>query len=336
MGRHCNVALFVPHAGCPHQCSFCNQRAISGQVSPLSPQEIVTACERAAATMASEPADAEIAFFGGSFTAVAPAYRRSLLEVAAPYVEKGWFSGIRISTRPDAVNPEILEELKKYHVTAIELGAQSMRDEVLACNRRGHTAEEVAAASRMIRNAGFSLGLQMMTGLPGDTAAGAVETARRLAALGPDTMRIYPTIVMKDTPLAHWYEEGRYQPPSLEKTVELCAGLLRFFEEEKDIPVIRLGLHAEKEMLAGKLAGPWHPAFRQLCEGWLYRQKAMQQLRLCLPQGGKAVIRVHPRAVSAMVGQKRCNLTAFLRAGYQVKVTGDTAVPQGMADVAPL
>lgn len=336
MGRHSNVALFVPHAGCPHQCSFCNQRVISGQLTPLTPQEVAAACERAAATMESEASDAEIAFFGGSFTAIPSAYRRSLLEAAQPYLAKGWFSGIRISTRPDAIDRGILDELKDYRVTAIELGAQSMTDEVLARNLRGHTAADVERASRLIRENGFSLGLQMMTGLPGDSARGAAETARRLAALKPDTMRIYPAIVMKDTLMAEWYAAGAYLPPSLDETVELCAELLRFFEEERGIPVIRLGLHAEKEMLTGKLAGPWHPAFRQLCEGRLYYQKAVEKLRLCRPQAGSFCIRVHPRALSSMVGQKRCNMEVLARAGYRVKVSGDAAVPVGTVEIAEI
>lgn len=337
MDKHVNVGLFVPHAGCPHRCSFCDQRAISGQLSPLTPEEVEAACRTAAATMQVPPERAEIAFFGGSFTAVPREYRLSLLRAARPYMEKGLFGGIRISTRPDAVSREILRELREYGVTAVELGAQSMDPRVLEKNRRGHSPEEVRSASGMIREAGLSLGLQMMTGLPGDTDEGAWNTARELAALRPDTVRIYPTLVMEGTALSRWYQAGLYTPQALPEAVDLCAGLLTFFEE-RDIRVIRLGLHAEEEMTRRLVAGPWHPAFRELCESRLYLERALEALETACAHtrssDGEALrLLVHPAAVSKMTGQRRENVRCLLEKGYRVTIAGDRSVPPGRVRV---
>ena len=326
MARHTNVALFVPHAGCPHRCSFCDQRAISGQSGQLLPSAVTQACRTAAQTMHTGSAQAEIAFFGGSFTAIDRAYMCRLLEAAAPFVADGIFSGIRISTRPDAVDEPVLRLLKTYGVTAVELGAQSMDDAVLRLNRRGHTPADTRRAAGLIRQAGLSLGLQMMTGLPGDTDEGAYRTARALADLQPDTVRIYPTVVMRDTALECWYREGRYVPPTLEAAAALCARLLSFFEAERRIPVIRLGLHAGMEMQRGCVAGPWHPAFRELCEGRLYRMAA-QPLLERLPKGEPVTFLVHPAAVSKAVGHKRENLLWWEQQGCRVRVRGRDGVP---------
>lgn len=324
---HTNVALFVPHAGCPHQCSFCNQRAITGSAVVLRPAEVAAACERAAATMRSAPGQAEIAFFGGSFTAVDEAYRTALLQAAYPYVEKGLFAGIRISTRPDAIDEAILTQLRRFGVTAIELGAQSMDDNVLRRNGRGHTADDVERASRLIHTFDIALGLQMMTGLPGSSPDTDRGTAARLCTLCPDTMRIYPAVVMEGTLMADWYRAGRYIPPTLEEAVGLGAELLQFVEWERGIPVIRMGLHAGGEVESAYVAGPYHPAFRELCESRLYRGLAHEALRRAAPQGGRATLWVAPNALSKMIGHKRDNIAWLASRGYTVAVRGDGAVP---------
>lgn len=325
--RHINVGLFVPHIGCPHRCSFCNQRAISGTSRPLTPQEVTAACERAAATMCTPPQNAEIAFFGGSFTAVEPAYQNALLQAAHPFVKAGVFGGIRISTRPDAIDSGVLDRLARYGVTAVELGAQSMNDRVLALNGRGHVAEDVRRASALIHTYDFSLGLQMMTGLPGSDPEDDRRTALELCALGPDSMRIYPTIVVEGTELAVWYRAGRYRPLSLKEAVEQGAQLLQMVEWESGIPVIRMGLHAGGGVQGQYVAGPFHPAFRELCEGRLYRQMALERLNEVLPQGGTARLRVARGAVSKITGQKRENIRWLAQRGYAVTVAGDNDVP---------
>lgn len=193
--KHANVSLFIPHLGCKHQCSFCNQNQISGTQKPPDAEDVRTVCEAFAQKDASRFECAELAFFGGSFTAIDRDYSDRLLNAAAPYVRNGVFAGIRVSTRPDCIDEEILAYLSGYGVTAIELGAQSMRGHVLQLNGRGHTPGDVEKAAQMIKAAGFSLGLQMMTGLYGADEQDDLYTARALAALEPDTMRIYPTLV---------------------------------------------------------------------------------------------------------------------------------------------
>lgn len=273
---------------------------------------------------AQDRAGAELAFFGGSFTAIAEGYMLELLEAAQPYLKQGQIAGIRVSTRPDAVDSGVLALLKRYGVTAVELGAQSMDDRVLARNGRGHTARDVQEAARRIRGAGFELGLQMMTGLPGDTPQGAAETLRRLLSFQPDTMRIYPTIVLEGTPLAELYRAGDYIPQPLDEAVSLCAALLLQCGEA-GVPVIRLGLHAGGDVQAGYLAGPWHPAFRELCEGEIYLQNALCALRQALPRGGRAVLLVGPRFVSQMAGQRRRNLERLMAQGFECRIFADAA-----------
>lgn len=324
--RHANVAIFVPHAGCPRQCSFCNQRHIAGQSRFPTAEDVQNACETAKRTLPGG-AKAQIAFFGGSFTAIPREDMVCLLKAAAPYVQSGNFSGIRVSTRPDAIDREVLEILKTYGVTTVELGAQSMDDAVLNTCRRGHTAKQVVEAAGLIREAGLSLGLQMMTGLPGDTDEGALRTAQALAALKPDEVRVYPTLVIEGSPLADEYRAGTYIPQTLDEAVELCVRLLTFFEEEQGIPVIRLGLHAEEDMMRHCLAGPWHPAFRELCESRLYRNKAEVMLKQA--KGRESVLAVNPACVSRMVGHRRENMTAFEEKGYKVKVVADSKVAYG-------
>ncbi len=323
--KHANVALFVPNNGCPHACSFCNQRTITGKAVQPTPDDVTKAVGVALKSGSLHNEDAEIAFFGGSFTAVEHNYMLSLLEAAAPFVRNGTVSGIRISTRPDAVGEEMLCLLKKYGVTTIELGAQSMNDAVLSLNGRGHTAKQVENAAKRIRAYGFSLGLQMMTGLPGDSDAGAWETARRLAELHPECVRIYPAIVIRGTQLGKLFLSEAYQPPSLEETVELCARLLDFFEG-KGIPVIRLGLHASPELERDRLAGPWHPAFRELCESRRMLQKFTDFLTRSNREKGNITVRVSPHDVSAATGQKKCNLRTLETLGYLAKIVPDPAV----------
>ena len=314
-GKHGNVALFVPHAGCPHRCSFCDQRAIAGTGDRMTPDKVEAACLQAESRITLPGRQAELAFFGGSFTALPKKEMCALLDAALPFVRRGVFRGIRLSTRPDCVDEGILAALAGRSVTAVELGAQSMDDAVLVQNGRGHTAADVERAAGLIRARGLSLGLQMMTGLPGSTPDTDRETAARLAALRPDTMRIYPTVALRGTPLDGMVRSGAYIPPTLEETVALCAELLLFFEEERDIPVIRLGLHASPDLEQNRVAGPWHPAFRELCEGRIYRDRAASLLRECGIPPGPVRLLVHPRALSAMIGQRRGNVVWFRERG---------------------
>lgn len=327
--KHANIALFVPHAGCKHMCSFCNQKTISGKSERLTPETVKKTLEKAALDKTA-PENTEIAFFGGSFTAVERDYMISLLEAAAPFVKSGRFCGIRASTRPDAVDKEVLDILKKYGVTSLELGAQSMSDAVLKANMRGHTSEAVYNASRLIKKSGISLGLQMMTGLYGDTDEGSVETAKQFISIRPDTVRIYPTIVLEGTYLGELFKKGLYKPQATEEAVKLCAVLLEMFYDE-NIRVIRLGLHSGGGVEEGYIAGPFHPAFGELCESEIYFNKVKKELlsvkdSLSVGKNGlkDATVFVNERNISKMIGQKRRNIERFSQLGFNVSVKGDS------------
>ena len=318
--KHINVSLFVPHEGCPHTCSFCNQRTISGKTEKLTKENIDEAV--AIATKGEyDRSNSEIAFFGGSFTAIDKDYMIYLLECAYPYVRDGLFSGIRCSTRPDAIDDEILTILKKYSVTAIELGAQSMSDKVLSMNERGHSSQDVVKASQLIKSYGIQLGLQMMTGLYGDDDKSAVATAEKIIELKPDTVRIYPTVVLENTRLASLYNQGEYTPQTVEQAVELCSQLLEMFNNA-GINVIRLGLHSGGNVEDGFVAGAYHPAFRELCESRIYLKKVCSLINEN-KISGNAVIYVNPSEISKMTGQKKSNLLNLSDIGVNARVRGD-------------
>ena len=319
MIKHANISVFVPHLGCPNMCSFCNQHYIAGTQGMPNSSDIENAVNVAQSSKNYNPKNTELAFFGGSFTAIEFSYMLSLLKSANKFVKQGVIAGIRISTRPDAINAEILSVLKEYGVTSIELGAQSMDDNVLALNKRGHTALDVKNASALIKEHGFSLGLQMMTGLYGDNNETAINTAKEIIALRPNTVRIYPTIVLENTMLANLYKQGKYSPQGLEQAVNLAAELLDMFNKE-NITVIRVGLHTIDQ--TKYVAGPWHPAFRELCESAIY----LKNIKPLLNAKGEYNVFVKNGAVSKMAGQKRSNLVALENLGYKCKILEDNSL----------
>lgn len=310
---HANISVFVPHIGCPNMCSFCNQRYITGTFKAPLKSDVVDAVETAVKSKHYNPENTEIAFFGGSFTAINRNYMTELLKTAYNYVKNGTVRGIRISTRPDAIDDEIISILRSYGVTSIELGAQSMSDKVLKMNNRGHSVRDVVRSSEMIKQAGFELGLQMMTGLYGDTDELALNTAESIIKLSPDTVRIYPTIVLKGTDLAALYSDDKYRPQTLEDAVSLCSVLYNRFTKS-GIRVIRLGLHSiESEAY---IAGPWHPAFSELCQSHIMLSKASEMLS----EKGKYTVYVANGAVSKMIGQKRKNIDFLKAKGYDCRI----------------
>lgn len=317
MSKRASVAIFVPHVGCPHRCSFCDQRTISGSTSIPHAEDVKAACERAISCGA-DPANTEIAFFGGSFTAVPRAYMLELLEAAKPYVDGG-FRGIRLSTRPDAIDREVLELLKAYGVTSIELGAQSMSDEVLNANERGHTAEDVERASKLVTEYGFTLGLQMMVGLYESTPELDIYTADRLIAMSPNEARIYPTVILKNTRLGELYATGEYKPYDLNTAISLCSELLDKFESA-GVSVIKLGLHSSADVEKDMLGGLYHPAFRELCEAERFRRK----MEAMIGDDKSVTFTVSPTDLSKALGQKRSNIEYFRSKGVEVTVKPDS------------
>ena len=324
--KHINIALFIPDEGCPHRCSFCNQKTITGTSKRPQPNDVISACETAL-NGKKDVSGGEIAFFGGSFTAIERGYMLSLLKCAKSYLDRGLFKGIRISTRPDCIDESVLALLKEYKVTSIELGCQSMDDEVLFLNERGHTAAQCENACRLVREYGFELGVQMMTGLFGDTDEKALETAERLIALRPDTVRIYPTVVLKNTALERLYAEGRYRAQTLEEAVALCSRLLKMFTQG-GVKVIRLGLHSGGGVEENYVAGAYHPAFREKCESRLYRENIEKLLSENKVQKGEATVFVSPRYLSQAKGQKKENVAYFKEHGYNINIVTKENIEQ--------
>lgn len=318
------IPVFVPHLGCPHACVFCNQRRISGRERPATPEDVRSAIEKAAA-LPSYGAKRQLAFYGGSFTAIPAAQQLALLRAAKAERERGRIDAIRLSTRPDAIDAEVLNRLEQYGVETVELGAQSMDEEVLRLSGRGHTARDVEQAARRVKARGFRLILQMMTGLPGDTPEKSLATAKRLAALEPDGVRVYPTVIVRDTALYDLWRAGRYREHRVEDAVETCARLLPVFEAA-GIPVIRLGLNPTEELSAGAaVAGAYHPALGELVQSRLMLQAARQLLR-DVPPHSAVTLAVGRGKTSQMVGQHRQNVEALRRefqlASLKIKETG--------------
>lgn len=308
--RNSIIPVFVPHLGCPNDCVFCNQRRISGHIEPATAQTVKNAIEEAAALTPSGT-KRQLAFYGGSFTAIPEVRQIELFEAAQPYLADGTISSIRLSTRPDAIDGTVLKRLKKYGVTVIELGAQSMCDRVLELSGRGHDSAAVADASRLIKDAGFDLILQMMTGLPGDTDENCIETAKKIIALLPNGVRIYPTVIVRDTVLCDMWRAGTYKEHTVEDAVRVCSKIVPLFNEA-GIPIIRMGLNPTEDLSGGDaLAGAYHPALGELVHSRIMLQKARRLLAGVKP-GSRVVLGVNRSDVSKMIGQHRCNVDALV------------------------
>lgn len=265
--------------------------------------------------------NAEIAFFGGSFTAINRAYMISLLEATKPYIDE--FLGIRISTRPDYIDEEVLGILKSYNVTSIELGAQSMDDVVLNANNRGHNSFDVIRASELIKSYGFSLGLQMMTGLYKSDFDKDISTAEQFIKLKPDTVRIYPTVIMKDTELAKLYHCGEFVPYTLETSIDLCSQLIRMFTKE-NINIIRLGLHYSDSLINNSFGNNYHPAFKELCENKIFYDNFISKAR-ALNKNDISVF-INEKSLSKFLGQKKYNLSKFNELGFNIDINFDNTL----------
>ena len=316
--KHSNISIFVPHIGCPHLCAFCDQRTISGEDKAPKPEDVRRICSEALAEITS-PENTEIAFFGGSFTAIRREYMTALLEAAYEFVGEGKFKGIRFSTRPDYIDNETLDILKSYGVTAIELGAQSLDDEVLTANERGHTCEDVVRASTLIKQHGFELGLQMMVGLYKSTPEKELATMRRIIYIHPETVRIYPVVILKGTKLGSLFLSGEYKPMSFDSVVSLCAQMLTEFDNA-GIRVIKCGLHASEFVERDMVGGFYHPAFRELCEALVYRNAFEGEIKKAGLKQGNAEFAVPAKMLSKALGQKKSNIKYFDNKGITIKI----------------
>ncbi len=317
------IPIFIPHIGCPHDCSFCNQKKIAGEITDVTGSDVSDMIRHYLNTMPATESHKEVAFFGGSFTGLSKEKQQELLLPALRAKEEGLIQDIRISTRPDYISTKILQHINSLGVSIIELGVQSTDSEVLRLNQRGHSKKAVYTAVSLIRDFSFKLGLQMMVGLLGDSEATVIRTAEELVGLKPDFVRVYPTIVIKDTYLERLYLEGKYQPFSLKRAVDCCVEVLKLFREA-EIPIIRMGLQSTDEIAFGKsiIAGPYHPAFRELVEAEIYRELIDQQLKPLEPKPGSILkITCNHRECSKVAGLKQSNKEYFKEAYSLSKIS---------------
>lgn len=320
------IPIFVPHEGCPHDCVFCNQDRITGVKEKVTASTVYNIVDEYLSTINNKEATVEISFFGGTFTGIREEKQRELLSVALEYKNKGLIDKIRMSTRPDYINDYILSYLKEYKVDIIELGVQSLVDEVLVASGRGHTSKDVEEASRLIKEYGITLGHQIMPGLPKDTFENDILTVERSLEMKPDICRLYPSLVIKDTPMESMYNRGDYVPYTLDEAVEICKKLYKMYTEE-EVNVIRIGLQPTDEIAEGKdvVAGPFHPAFRELVEGSILADKVREELK----SPCKAVIKINSRDISKLYANKKYYFNKLLVEGYQLKVEASEEIPRG-------
>lgn len=282
MKKHAIIPIFIPHLGCPCQCVFCNQQKITARTKAVSTDEVRETVERYLSTLADlDPSEIEIAFYGGSFTAIPINAQTAYLEVANEYIDQGRVSSLHISTRPDCIDEEVLSNLKRYNVSTIELGVQSFSDEVLRLSKRGHDSDTARKAARLIKERGFKLGIQLMIGLPGDSLESCIYSARETVALSPELSRLYPTLVIDGTELYDMYEDGSYEALSKEEALLRTKEMYKILHKA-GINIMRVGLKSTDIIGGSDLSaingGTYHPAFRQLVEGEIAYEMLKEQL----------------------------------------------------------
>ncbi len=300
------VPFFISHQGCSHTCIFCDQRAISGSAGDIpTSEDILSKIGAWKRTAGARPL--EVAYFGGSFTALPVTVQDQLLLPLQGLLSSGEITSVRISTRPDCIDDAIVKRLKQQGITTIELGVQSMDDEVLARSARGHSAADSEAAIRCIKAGGLSVGAQLMPGLPGDTSVKSFNTLRRVIDAGADFIRLYPVIILRGTELARSFLSGTYVPLTVAQGVQLCKILLHE-SMRAAVPVIRIGLQADDGLnQTTVLGGCWHPSLGRLTRSELYFD-LLCRLLADMPPGLPCMIRCHPSRISEVTGQGRINL----------------------------
>lgn len=339
MNKEYVIPIFVPHLGCTNDCIFCNQKSISGQKNNITKEDARKTIEYYLENIKDKEGKKEIAFYGGSFTGIDVKIQEELLQLANEYIQKGQIHSIRISTRPDYINKEILKRLKKYNVKTIELGVQSANNYILGKANRGHTFEDVKKASKLIRWYRFNLGHQMMIGLPESTRNDEINTAKALIKLKPKIVRIYPVLVIKGTKLERDYNEGNYEPLPLVQAVETSKQLIRMFKD-KNIEVIRVGLQNTEEISDPEnkqsevVAGPFHPAFRQLVETSMWYDAIVEKIKKLNVKVKEVEVTVNPIDANNVIGHKKENLLK-LKDTYEVDliVKQDDTVKQGKSKI---
>lgn len=324
--KHYNIPVFITHYGCPNMCVFCNQNKITGRETDIQPEEIKGIIEEYLSTLPKK-GKKEVAFFGGTFTAISLPLQKLFLKEVKSYIDRGLVDGIRLSTRPDNINREILDLLKEHGVTTIELGVQSLDNKVLELSERGYEKEEVERASKLIKSYKITLGIQVMPGLPGSSFESDIETIEKVVEIEPDFIRIYPTLVITDTKLEEMYKKGEFKPLTIDEAVDLTSILLAK-TELAGIRVIRIGLQPSEDIRADGIIvdGPFHPAFRELVEGYIYR-KLFENL---LINQDKLYVEINKYDISRAIGIKKVNKKYF---GDRIEIHLDDNINKGYMKV---
>lgn len=314
--KHSNIPIFIPELACPHQCVFCNQRKISGQIEVPAPETIAETIQMYLSSM-NDGRTIEVAFFGGSFTGIPLELQEAYLKAAQPFIADGSIQGIRLSTRPDYIDTERMDLLAKYGVIAIELGAQSTNSEVLQKSGRGHNYDAIKKAAKLIKGYGMELGLQMMIGLPTDTKERSIQTAKDIISLGADTTRIYPTIIVKDTALENLFNEGLYNPLSLSEAIDWSKDILPLFEAY-GVKVLRVGLHPSEDLVEGKnlISGPMHPSFKEMVQTAIWRDLLLMECEHITTKS--FIFYVPSNQLNYAIGFKGSNRNELSKKGFSI------------------
>jgi len=331
------IPIFLPHAGCPHQCVFCNQTSITGVGrDTVSPEKVEQQIHEFLKYKGNDRRPVQVAFYGGNFLGLEKEYIERLLDISTKFVNNKEIDAIRFSTRPDTIDHDRIEIIKTYAVTTVEIGVQSMDDRVLATVKRGHSASDTQRAVALLKDRHYQIGLQMMVGLPEEDEASSLFTADRIGELEPDFVRIYPTIVLKNSLLARWHENGMYRPWSLERSVAHVKTLYLFFKK-KNVPVIRMGLQASEDLDSGAavLAGPYHPAFGHMVHSEIFLDIATKIMAHKSVSHDTVTIKVHPKSISKMRGMKNSNVETLKRRFrlQTLKILPDATLAEGQLTV---
>lgn len=326
------IPFFLRQSGCPHRCVYCDQSASGGhRISDLTPDSVCLDIETGLSSRrrtAYQPV--EIAFFGGTFTGMSRNRQAELLAAVEPFIRDGRVDGIRLSTRPDCLDKDMVDFLKTRHVTVIEIGVQSMDDKVLGSSGRGYSARTVLEASQTVRDTGMTLGWQLMPGLPGEDQGSRETTIAQTLAARPDQVRIYPLLVLDRTPLAAMYNQGEYRPLELDEAVRITADMFEQFTSA-GIRIIRMGLQQESGLEEHVLAGPMHPAFGHLVKGEVFYRALHHAVTKVPAADSPPEIRCAPNDVPLAVGHRRINITRLEKTigSATLKIKADRALPSG-------
>ena len=332
MKKHAIIPVFIPHHGCPNDCIFCNQKIITARSKPVSADDVKSIIETHLSTLSDRSLEEiEIAFFGGSFTGIPLEQQTEYLKIADEYKQRGLIDKIHLSTRPDYISDEVLSNLKEYHVDVIELGVQSFDEDVLNLSKRGHTIDDVYRACKMIKEEGFTLGIQLMIGLPGDTHEKSVMSAKKAVDISPALARLYPTVILDDTQLAEMYKNGSYEGISEDEAVSTCKEMYRILTDA-GITVMRVGLKSTDLVTnSSDIGGSYHPAFRQLVEGEIAREDMLAALKKLPEKISCVTFSANPKSFSNMIGHKRVNRNFFEKSfpALTIIYKADDDIPDG-------